>query len=60
MPVRVVRIGNMGMHMPCWRMAVGVAVRPLRHRVVRVFMVPVVVAMGMFVLLGVMVVLVPV
>ena len=50
----------MRMDVPRRCMTVAVAVRPLDHRIMRVFMVPVVVAMGMLVLLGVMVVLVPV
>ena len=59
-PVRVVCVGHMRMDVPRRCMTVGVAVRPLDHRIMWVFMVPVVVAMGMLVLLGVMVVLVPV
>ncbi|MFM2069680.1 MAG: hypothetical protein RLZZ584_4589, partial [Pseudomonadota bacterium] len=50
MRVRVVRIGRMRMGMAPRRMGVPVAVRADGHRVVRVVVVAVVVAVGMFVL----------
>ena len=56
-PMRVVRVGDVRVNVPCWLVRVAVAVRALGHQRVRVVVVPVVVTVGVLMRFGVVLVL---